>query len=141
MALICDTSGLLALYDCDNRDHQITVNVVESESRELYVPVILLAEIDYLLHSRLVPNAALDFLSAIHRQEFVIVPFLPEDLVRCMELLSQYRDLSIGLADAAVVAAAERLGVPRLLSFDYRHFRVIRPRNFSNFILLPADVA
>jgi predicted nucleic acid-binding protein len=53
--------------------------------------------------------------------------------------VNQYHDLEIGLADATVVAAAERLSIFRLLSFDHRHFRAITPRNFSHFILLPAD--
>jgi predicted nucleic acid-binding protein len=51
------------------------------------------------------------------------------------------RDLEIGLADATIVAAAERLEVFRLLSFDQRHFRAIIPRSFSHFTLLPADAS
>lgn len=54
-------------------------------------------------------------------------------------LLDQYHDLEIGLADATVVAVAERLEVFRLLSFDHRHFRAITPRNSTHFTLLPAD--
>jgi len=63
------------------------------------------------------------------------------DLARCRELLTQYRDLEIGLADATIVAAAERLAIPRLLTQDQRHFRAIQPRGFEHFVLLPADMA
>jgi predicted nucleic acid-binding protein len=139
MALICDTSGVFALYDTSNADHAATVAIVESEQGDLFVPVTLLVEIDYLLHSRLGADAARDFFRAIERREFSLVPLLAEDVVRCGELLDRFRDLDLGLADAAVVATAERLGIPRLLSFDQRHFRVIPPRTFSHFILLPAD--
>ena len=94
MALICDTSGVYSLYDADDAGYAATTRVVESEAGPLLLPVILLAEIDYLLHSRL-------------------------------------------RADAA----AERLGLPRLLTQDQRHFRAIHPRGFDHFVLLPADMA
>jgi predicted nucleic acid-binding protein len=139
MALICDTSGLFALYDSSNVDHVATVAVVEGELGELLVPVVLLVEIDYMLHSRLGVDAARDFFEAVQRSDFVLVPFLHADVVRCGELLTRYRAMSIGLADAAVVATAERLGIPRLLCLDQRHFRAITPRNASHFVLLPAD--
>jgi len=139
MALICDTSGVLALYDAAHAHHAATAAVVEAEVGDLLVPVVLLAEIDYLLHSRLGAEAAYDFLRAVVEQDFILVPIEKADVVRCRELLDQYRDLEIGVADASMVAAAERLGIFRLLSFDQRHFRAITPRNFSHFILLPAD--
>ena len=47
MALICDTSGVLALYDAGNADHAATAAVVEAETGDLLIPVVLLAEIDY----------------------------------------------------------------------------------------------
>ena len=49
--------------------------------------------------------------------------------------------LEIGLADASIVAAAERLNVARLLTQDHRHFRAITPRHITHFILLPADAS
>jgi predicted nucleic acid-binding protein len=49
MAIICDTSGIYALYDGDDAQHQRTTALVASESGPLLIPVILLAEIDYLL--------------------------------------------------------------------------------------------
>ncbi len=68
-----------------------------------------------------------------------MVPTLSADLRRCLELIKQYRELQLGIADAAVAAAAERLSIHRLLSLDERHFRAIRPRGFSHFVLLPTD--
>jgi uncharacterized protein len=54
-------------------------------------------------------------------------------------LIATYRALDIGLEDAAVVATAERLKIPRILTVDDRDFRAIRPRR-GHFTLLPADV-
>jgi uncharacterized protein len=139
MALICDTSGIFALYDADDAHHSAVNAAVEAEPGPLFLPTILLAEIDYLFSTRLGQNASLDFLESVEQSAFILVPFMPEDLVRCRGLLSQYRNLKIGIADASVVATAERLNILRLLTFDERHFRVIKPAAGGHFTLLPAD--
>jgi predicted nucleic acid-binding protein len=139
MALNCDTSGVYALYDANDAEHAAVSAVVEAEPGPLLLPIILLAEIDYLFQRRLGPDAALEFIEAVEQGDFSLVPLTGPDFMRCRELVVQYRDLQIGLADATIVAAAERLEVFRLLSFDQRHFRAITPRNFSHFLLLPAD--
>ncbi len=54
---------------------------------------------------------------------------------------TQYRDLNVGIADASVVATAERLGIQRLLTVDQRHFRAITPRHWSHFVILPSDAS
>jgi predicted nucleic acid-binding protein len=139
MALICDTGGVFGLYDADDAHHAAIKAVVENESGPLFVPVVLLAEIDYLLSTRLGQDAALDFLQSVAQGAYLLVPMLASDLERCLELVRQYRDLELGISDAAVVAAAERLGLQRLLSLDERHFRAITPRGFDHLVLLPAD--
>ncbi len=139
MALICDSGGVFGLYDADDAHHTAIKDVVEHEHGPLFVPVVLLAEIDYLLSTRLGQEAAWDFLESVHQGAYLLVPMLSDDFGRCLELMHQYRDLQLGIADAAVAAAAERLTIPRLLSLDERHFRAIKPRGFGYFTLLPAD--
>jgi len=139
MALICDTSGVYALYDTDDAQHEATAKLIKAEPGPLLLPVILLAEIDYLLNRRLGHDAAFEFIEAVERGDFTLVALSTADFVRCREVVAQYRDLEIGLADATIVAAAERLNVARLLTQDQRHFRAITTRNLSHFFLLPAD--
>jgi len=62
-----------------------------------------------------------------------------EDLARCRELVLQYRGLPLGIADASVVATAERLKIQRVFTVDERHFRAIQPQGMGHFVLLPAD--
>jgi uncharacterized protein len=52
-------------------------------------------------------------------------------------LIQRYGDLPLGLADASVIATAERLR--RILTLDRRHFRIVKPAAFDYFTLLPAD--
>lgn len=139
MALICDTGALFALYDADDAHHQTVRSVLESDPGPYYVPVVLLAEVDYLFTVRLGVQAALDFLESCEAGVFTLVPFSSEDLHRARQLMKQYRDLRVGLADASVVATAERLGIPRVLTVDERHFRTIIPQGLGYFQILPAD--
>jgi predicted nucleic acid-binding protein len=76
MALICDTSGIYALYDTSDAQHAPVTAVVESEPGELLLPVVLLAEIDYLIHLRLGADAALEFLEAV--EQAVLARRLPK---------------------------------------------------------------
>ncbi|MBI2193158.1 MAG: hypothetical protein HYU36_14355 [Planctomycetes bacterium] len=64
-----------------------------------------------------------------------------DDLIRCRELVRRYRDLDLGLADAAVVAVAERLQIRRVLTLDEHEFRTMLPKDGRPFILLPSDAA
>jgi hypothetical protein len=89
MALICDTSGVYALYDADDAAHKSTTTLVETETGPLLLPVILLAEIDYLLQSCLGTDAALDFVESVGQGEFTLVPLLAEDVLRCRDLLQR----------------------------------------------------
>lgn len=141
MAIVCDTGAIYAMYDADDVNHQAVRRVIVSEPGPLYLPVVLLAEIDYLLTSRLGIDAALDFAESTASGAFLLQPLLQEDIVRCVELMRQYHDLVLGIADCSVVATAERLGIQRLLTLDERHFRAIRPKSLDHFILLPADSA
>ena len=53
----------------------------------------------------------------------------------------KYRDLALGLVDAAVIATAERLEIYRILTLDERDFRAVRTARGHPLVLLPADRA
>lgn len=139
MAVVCDTGAIYALYDADDTHHESVRQAVEVEPGPLFLPVALLTEIDYLLSTRLGSQAALDFIDSVIEGAFVVVPLFTDDLLRCRALVAQYADLPLGLADASVVAVAERLELQRLLTVDQRHFRTVRPAKWDHFLLLPAD--
>src|SRR5271165_5865563 len=115
MAVICDTSGVYALYDTDDAQHEAIATLIKVESGPLFLPVIRLAEIDYPLNRRLGHDAAFEFIEAVEQGDFTLVPLSTADLVRCRELVTQYRALEIGLADASIVAAAPVASLPRAI--------------------------
>jgi uncharacterized protein len=138
VSLVADTGGLYALFDADDAHHQAVRRVVEQERGAILVPVPILGELDYLLREFLGVDAELDFLDGVIGGAFTLEPFTPPDLARCREIIAAYRDLDLGLVDAAVMAVAERLRIRRILTVDERDFRAVKPRH-GHFILLPAD--
>ncbi len=136
VTLVLDTSGVVALYDASADAHSSAVDAVRGAALRL-VPAAILAEIDYMLGVRLSPDAALDFLRAVESGFFMIEPFTREDASYCRALIERYAQLKLGLADAAVMAVAERHHAADVLSLDRRHFDVVRPVSFSAFRLWP----
>ncbi len=65
MTLVADTGGLYSLYDADDAHHSQVRRVIEREQGLIIVPVVILAELDYLLRTFLGVAAELDFLDSI----------------------------------------------------------------------------
>jgi len=139
MALIADSGGIYGLHDRGDRHHGALRRFIVRQHEEILIPSAILSEIDYLLRAKLGLAAELDFLDDIVAGVFTLEAFTFQDVVRSRELIEQYSALDIGLADAAVIATAERLGVSRILTVDERHFRAVRGAGGKAFTLLPAD--
>lgn len=139
MILIADSGALYALYDKSDQHHLRVRSAIDAHQGPIVIPTAILAEVDYLLREWLGVDAELDFLDSLEMGAFELEPFMSADLKRCRELLVQYRDLKLGLADAAVMATAERLGTDRILTVDERHFRAVVSKKGQAFLLLPAD--
>ena len=104
------------------------------------VPGAILGELDYLLREWIGVEAELSFLDDLISGAFVLEPTTVEDLSRARQLVAQYRDLGLGLVDAAVMATAERVGTDRILTVDVRDFRAVVSSSGRPFVLLPADL-
>jgi predicted nucleic acid-binding protein len=87
------------------------------------VPAGILAEIGYLVERRLGLDVLDAFLVDLEHRAFALVNS-EEDLARARELVRRYADLPLGLADATVIACAERHG-GTVLTLDQRHFGVV----------------
>ena len=138
MSLVADSGALYAIYDAGDAQHRRVRRVVERERGTIIVPTVILAEVDYLLREFLGIEAEVDFLDGISGGTYTLEPLTAQDLARCGELIAGYRNLDLGLADTAVMATAERLGIPRILTLDERDFRAVRPLK-GPFVLLPSD--
>jgi predicted nucleic acid-binding protein len=121
----------------EDGDHRASLALLESHPGPLVVPTLVITEVAYLIAARLGTNAEVRFLGDLAAGAFAVEPVGPSDWLRIAELVSRYRDLSLGTVDASVIATAERLGIQEVATVDRRHFSVVRPRHAAAFVLLP----
>jgi uncharacterized protein len=103
----------------------------------LVVPAMVVAEVAYMVASRLGTEPEVRFLGAIAAGELIVEPVHATDWIRVAELVWAYRDIGLGTTDASVIAAAERLGQDTIATLDRRDFSVVRPAHVAAFQLLP----
>jgi predicted nucleic acid-binding protein len=137
--IIADTSGLLAAFGQDAREHRAARTAVEADDGPIVVSPFVLAELDYLLMRRAGVVPELRFLREVAAGVFELASFGRAELAQAASLIERYQDMRIGLADASLVVLAARYGTTRLLTLDERHFRAIRPLHGDAFTILPAD--
>jgi predicted nucleic acid-binding protein len=121
--IVLDTSGVLALLDADDRDHERCVGVLPACGPPFVIPAGILGELGYLIEAKLGPPALRDFVGELDRRAFAL-DCGEDDFGAIGALLQRYADLRLGLADASVVACAERRGAP-VLTLDFRDFAPI----------------
>lgn len=137
--ILLDTSGLLAALDESQRHHQECANLIGNAAPPLLLSPFVLAELDYLLMRHVGQHAQSALLDEVARGTYQLEPFTAVDIARAKEVVDQYADLKVGLADASIVVLAERHGVTEVLTLDERHFRAIRVERRKRFRVLPFD--
>jgi predicted nucleic acid-binding protein len=137
--IIVDTSGLLSAIDASQRGHREAATALRAAEPPWILSPFVLAELDYLLATRVGIDAERELLAEVGRGVYRLEPLGAEDIDAADQLIGRYPDLAIGLADASIVVLATRYGVRDLLTLDERHFRAIRGPGGRPFRLLPSD--
>ncbi|HET7711154.1 MAG TPA: PIN domain-containing protein [Thermoanaerobaculia bacterium] len=137
MALLVDSGPLYAYVDEDDRDHEVSLALLEEHPGPLVVPQLVVTEVAYLIETRLGWAAEVRFLGDLACGNFITEPVLASDWIRIADLVATYHDLPLGTVDASVVATAERLGLTAVATLDRRHFGVVRPGHVRSFEILP----
>ena len=110
---------------------------MENHRGPLLVPMLVIAEVTYLLQREAGPRVELRFIAELVEGTYEAMVVEQVDWVRIAELGWRYRDMPLGTIDASVVALAERLKVKQIATLDHRHFSVVRPAHVDAFELLP----
>jgi len=97
------------------------------------------AEADFLILRRLGLDAELAFLEDLAAGTYTVDCLTRIEHRTARDVVKQYGDLRLGLADASLVVLASRYRTNRVLTFDERAFRAVTPLQGGNFITLPAD--
>jgi uncharacterized protein len=136
--ILLDTSGLLSALDGHQSHHREAAASLSSARPPLLLSPFVLAELDYLIASRVGLAARASLLEEVKRGAYALEPMVAKDIAAAHAIIERYADLGISLADASIVVLARRHRVRDVLTLDERHFRVLSI-DAKPFRLLPAD--
>ena len=139
MRLIVDTAPIVSVVEPNHPDGPSALRVLLKEPDELIMPAPVTAEIDYFLQARGGPTGNRTFLRDLAARRYYVPCLEPADYSTLAALNEQYRDLNVGLVDLSIIVIAARFRTTRILTFDQRHFRAMRPLQGGVFTLLPYD--
>jgi hypothetical protein len=137
--ILLDTSGLLAALDSSQRQHAQAAAALRAARGPLVLSPFVLAELDYLLATRVGPHAAVALLAEVARGAYRLESFDAGDVAIAHEVIEAHGDLDVGLADASIVVLSRRYDTLDVLTLDERHFRTLRGSAGRPFRILPAD--
>ncbi len=137
MAAFLDTSAVVAAADTADLNHGAAVAWLERVHEPLLLGALTLAEVDHVLQRELGPAASLAVLESLTSGAIRLVGPTTDDLRRAGELLREAAEHHPRLAEAVLVATAERLGVRRVATFDRRPIAIFRPRHVRALDLEP----
>lgn len=123
-------------------DHHLAVVewLTSAPARDLLVPSLVLTEVCQYVEKHLGGAAEAGFVEELMRSpQLRIYHPLDDDFRRMAVLLRQYADWPLGIADAAVVATAERVKTSEIATVDRRHFEHIKPAHVAFFTIYPAQ--
>jgi predicted nucleic acid-binding protein len=138
--MVLDTSGLLAAIDAAQNRHAGARQALEQSGGPYLMSPFVLAELDYLLATRVGRTEQRALLEEVERGVYRLEPFSASDIVRARRVLKRYADLDLGLADASNVVLAERHSTHDILTLDERHFRAVLGPGDRPFRVLPVDL-
>ena len=138
--IVCDTSGLYAIFSRRQPEHEAARASVERDGGPLLLSPLVLAELDYFVLVRLGARAEQMVLAELSSPAYRLAPFTDDDFRLASEVAVRYGDMQLGLTDASIVVQAAQHKTTRILSLDHKHFGAVRPlAGGASFTLLPRD--
>ncbi len=134
--VVLDTSVLFAALDRKQQHHHAVLSALRPHSGAFVVPVAILAEMSHFIERDLGPVAVSAFARDIERGAYELDCGL-DDWSRIRALVDRYANLPLGVADAAVIACAERRRAP-VATLDLRHFGTVAREGSIEILSLDA---
>lgn len=134
-AVLVDAGPLVALLDRSDDQHRAITTALETIHDPLVSVWPTVVEAMYLLAFSWPAQKAL--WEMLETGAVSLLPLDEDDVPEMKRLMEKYRDLPMDMADAALVRAAERESIRRILTLDQRDFSVYRLARKGPFTLLP----
>ena len=131
--VIVDTGFWLALADQQDTYHKPAKLILQQIDEPLITTWCVVTETCYMLLQRKGVPAQAAFMTSLANNAFELFDLQSHHAPRIAQLMQQYANLPMDLADASLVILAEELGHGRILSVDYRDFNTYRWKNNQPF--------
>lgn len=124
--ILVDTGPLVALFDPQEKEHPRCRQVLRELTEPLATSLATLTEAFHILSP--------DSIGSDRLREFVlqdglqVLPLERAALERAFELMEQYRDHPMDLADASLIALAEAIPTRKVFTLDRNDFSTYRLR-------------
>lgn len=135
--MIVDTSALIAFFNRTEPQHPEMRELIESANEQLVVSPYVLAEVGYLIATRVGVDAETTALRELAGGAWELSQFTTDDIDTAIRVIQRYSDQAIGLADASNVVLADRHQTRTIATLDHRHFDVVRPLRGGRFRIVP----
>lgn len=135
--MLIDTGPLVALFDPREALHSRSVDFLKKLSSPPVATVPVLTEAFHLLNPASRGSIALR--SLLRSGGLSIWQPDMSAIGRMFDLMDQYLDHPMDLADASLVVAAENFGIRKIFTFDRKHFatyRFRRGRRLEAFVIV-----
>lgn len=137
--IVAGSSAIIAYMSSADRHHAEVAQWLQAEEDELATTPLILAEADHLASTHGGARAARALRADLVAGAY-LVEWWPEALGASVHVAERHADTGLGLADASLVALAQRLKTTVIATVDERHFRAVRPlAGAKAFRLLPWD--
>lgn len=138
--ILVDTGPVVAAINRRDPDHTRCRKTLDDHAGQLLITPYVVAEVCWMAASRIGGQAEANVIDAVAAGELQQVAIEPGDLARMSELLHRYHSLhggeGLSVADASVVAVAERLKINEIATLDITDFSIVQPRDLPPFTLL-----
>ena len=132
---LVDTGPLVAILHRDDMRHRDCVQALKTLPPPLGTTWPVVTEAMYLLG--FAADAQDELWGLLETGRLSLFGLDAADAPRMRALMRKYRDLPMDLADASLVAVAEREGISRVFTLDRRDFGVYRLARGGRFSVIP----
>jgi predicted nucleic acid-binding protein len=132
---LIDAGPLVAILHRDDRRHRECVEVLRTLAPPLGTTWPVITEAMYLLAFS--AEAQEELWGLLEDGRLTLLGLDASDAPRMRALMRKYRDLPMDLADASLVAIAEREGLGHVFTLDRRDFGVYRLGRRGRFAIVP----
>ena len=116
--ILLDTSGVLAWIDGSQTYHRAVVEAMSVVEPPFILSPFVLAELDYLLATRVGASAQRALLEEEASRAYRLVHFGSNDVGLCRSVIDRFADQTVGLADASLVVLANRCRVGEVVGIS-----------------------